>query len=568
MAQSRSRAPLQPSYTFSASLGADPVPPVLKRHFTAEDLQPVSNSILPAASSQAFSASTSRSLLSRKDSAHIMYPMDPTPTDPNTIFLHPPFTNFPNAEKYSQGLTYTVMADNENWFLDPQDFVSPANNNQNAIPYPAQLEPPRGWCPAKKKDLKERGGEPWPEGQEPRLRCTFCRRTYAGVNAKSMWRRHVYEKHKIAMANRRDTTNPDRSRRRAGNKENWRSKEEKTEEPKTSQENGSESDASNDRKRSRSPMTSALPAPTPAPVEETAALPDPKASPPRPLAAKLSPKSMPFTPSHTLGSPLKSLTPPYDPLATPSFRHSTPRYPSDQPWRFPSPSHPLHSAARDLSLASFIRNEVTSTPGKGLEVSPIVLGPPDSKHRALGSPSIPTSSKKRSFWQLNSLANRTPGFPKPSPRRLFSLPTPRRWTLDSPDNSFRSSKSSSSSIFSTSSVPSSDSPASPASLRNSGLLEPIRLAGEDPFADIYQTWPGVAEEDAKAKNEVTNPIASEDSPVVRTGLLPVIRGAPFSSPLAGINGEFNSLFPDENLAGTSWDDMLPPSKRRRTDREL
>jgi hypothetical protein len=57
MAQSRSRAPLQPSYTFSASLGIDPTPPVLKRHFTAEDLQPASNSMLPAASSQAFSAS-------------------------------------------------------------------------------------------------------------------------------------------------------------------------------------------------------------------------------------------------------------------------------------------------------------------------------------------------------------------------------------------------------------------------------------------------------------------------------------------------------------------------------
>ena len=81
------------------------------------------------------------------------------------------------------------------------------------------------------------------------------------------------------------------------------------------------------------------------------------------------------------------------------------------------------------------------------------------------------------------------------------------------------------------------------------MLEPIRLAGEDPFADIYQAWPGVAEEDAKGKSEVVNPIAPEDSPVVRTGPLPVIRGAPFSSPLAGINSDFNSLFPDENLAG-------------------
>lgn len=341
--------------------------------------------------------------------------------------------------------------------------------------------------------------------------------------------------------------------------ENWRSKDEKAEGPKMSQENGSESDASNDRKRSRSPMTSAFPAPIPAPAEESVVLPDPKTSPPRPLASKISPKSTPFTPSHTLGSPLKSLTPPYDPLATPSFRHSTPRYPSDQPWRFPSPSHPLHSSARDISLASFIRGGATTTPGKGLEVSPIVLGPPESKHRALGSPSVPTSLKKRSFWQLNSFANRTPGFPKPSPRRLFSLPTPRRWTLDSPDNSFRSSKSSSSSIFSTSSVPSSDSPASPRSLRDSGLLEPIRLAGEDPFADVYQTWPGVVEVDAKEKIvEAANPIASEDSPVVRTGPLPVIRGAPFSSPLAGINSDFNSLFPEENLAG-----KLDTSKRTR-----
>jgi len=58
------------------------------------------------------------------------------------------------------------------------------------------------------------------------------------------------------------------------------------------------------------------------------------------------------------------------------------------------------------------------------------------------------------------------------------------------------------------------------------------------------------EEDAKEKSQaVANPIASEDSPVVRTGPLPVIRGAPFSSPLAGINSDFNSLFPDENLAG-------------------
>jgi hypothetical protein len=132
-------------------------------------------------------------------------PMDPTPDDPHALFIHPPFMDFPNAHLYApEGLTYLVLAANPEWFLDPADFKSATNDSEDALAYPAKLEPPRGWCPAKKKDLKERGAENWPEGQEPRLRCTFCRRTYAGVNAKSMWRRHVYEKHKIAMSNRRD----------------------------------------------------------------------------------------------------------------------------------------------------------------------------------------------------------------------------------------------------------------------------------------------------------------------------------------------------------------------------
>lgn len=46
---------------------------------------------------------------------------------------------------------------------------------------------------------------------------------------------------------------------------------------------------------------------------------------------------------------------PYNPLLTPSFRHSSPRRPSEQPWRFPSPSHPLHSRSRDFSLSFLVR---------------------------------------------------------------------------------------------------------------------------------------------------------------------------------------------------------------------
>jgi len=144
--------------------------------------------------------------------------MDPSLSDPNVIFIHPPFVTFPSAHHYPEGLSYSLMAVNPDWFLDQNDFVNGSSRNPDAIPYPSQLEPPRGWCPAKKKDLKALGPDGWPEGEEPRLRCTFCRRTYAGVNAKSMWRRHVYEKHKIAMSNRREGHDRSRGGRGSGSK--------------------------------------------------------------------------------------------------------------------------------------------------------------------------------------------------------------------------------------------------------------------------------------------------------------------------------------------------------------
>lgn len=147
--------------------------------------------------SQASSTSTS----SRQNSVQRTRPTqaaDPTPSDPSAVFIHPPFTDFPEAYKYKDGLTYNLMAANTEWFLDAADFIAPGNDNPDAIGYPSQLEPPRGWCPQKKAK------EGWSQGEEPKLRCTFCRRFYSGANAKSMWRRHVLEKHKIAMANRRD----------------------------------------------------------------------------------------------------------------------------------------------------------------------------------------------------------------------------------------------------------------------------------------------------------------------------------------------------------------------------
>jgi len=214
---SETRHPLAASQSFSGPSSTTVSRP-LKRRLTTTDLTfftPAATSFKPrpyapngnapaAQQPKALHPGPSRSNYRSVDSLAIPNPvMDPSPDDPNSVFIHPPFTSFPDSHLTPERLSYGLMAANPNWFLDPHDFISTDSTNSHAIPYPPQLEPPRGWCPAKKKDLRNRGTDGWPEGEEPRLRCTFCRRTYAGVNAKSMWRRHVFEKHKIAMSNRR-----------------------------------------------------------------------------------------------------------------------------------------------------------------------------------------------------------------------------------------------------------------------------------------------------------------------------------------------------------------------------
>ncbi|KZS95889.1 hypothetical protein SISNIDRAFT_483309 [Sistotremastrum niveocremeum HHB9708] len=118
-------------------------------------------------------------------------PMDPSPHDATATFFHPPL-----SEQMSH---YRVFAEHTEWFLDEKDW-----NYEGAPIYPTELEPPRGWCPPKTKNGIS--FEIDKDKEENRLRCTFCRRTYGGVNAKSMWRRHVFDKHKVAMRNRREMT--------------------------------------------------------------------------------------------------------------------------------------------------------------------------------------------------------------------------------------------------------------------------------------------------------------------------------------------------------------------------
>ncbi|KAJ6473221.1 hypothetical protein C8R45DRAFT_409282 [Mycena sanguinolenta] len=100
------------------------------------------------------------------------------------LFIHPPFGNLPGGVVLpAEGMNYSVMHQHPTWFLDIKDFITLDASPETAIRYPRDLEPPR---PRRQKDLL--------------LRCTFCPRTYAGVNAKSMWTRHVREKHRVVLS--------------------------------------------------------------------------------------------------------------------------------------------------------------------------------------------------------------------------------------------------------------------------------------------------------------------------------------------------------------------------------
>ncbi|KAJ7050438.1 hypothetical protein C8F01DRAFT_346767 [Mycena amicta] len=99
------------------------------------------------------------------------------------MLIHPPFTVLPDSVVLSEPMSYMVLHHHPAWFLDIRDYITLDGAPPGAIRYPRDLEPPR---PRRQKDLL--------------LRCTFCPRTYAGVNAKSMWTRHVREKHRVVLS--------------------------------------------------------------------------------------------------------------------------------------------------------------------------------------------------------------------------------------------------------------------------------------------------------------------------------------------------------------------------------
>ncbi|KAG5652172.1 hypothetical protein H0H81_006012 [Sphagnurus paluster] len=550
--------------------------------------------------------------------------MDPLPSDPNVLFIHPPFTTFPNSALYPEGLTYQLMAENPEWFLDADDFSSQHNSNPNAIPYPPHLEPPRGWCPAKKKDLRDRGAEGWPEGEEPRLRCTFCRRTYAGVNAKSMWRRHVFEKHKIAMSNRRD--NNERPRGRGSNKENRQVSSRNNHHDSLVNLNlAPQTEFRNvpykSKFRSVLPSAEQLPRSKSISIESRLSSIEPQEPPSSQEEVKEShhahsrshvpPPSPPLTPHSSDPSNISSESDPiigassspnlptvppspYDPLLTPSFRHSPPRLPSDQPWRFPSPSHPLHSRSRELSLSMLIRDlnspVAKGSPAVGASPSLVVQASPVPSPRLFGF-----THPKRISLDLGTPES-LEKLPRPSPRALFSrggLPfssgKARFRIQESPLQRsskavIRRHKKSDSEMGDEwlSGVSMSLTPAT------SGLDTSALLPSGDPFTIIYSPWGSANSAPVHPRSPVAN--TGAESPVLRSATLPTGVGlgigllGPFTLPEdhpprvtsdsdfdgipseeEGDEAEVASFLDDSNKESVSTDgrETTPPLKKRR-----
>ncbi|KIY72864.1 hypothetical protein CYLTODRAFT_486098 [Cylindrobasidium torrendii FP15055 ss-10] len=396
------------------SLTASAIRATLKRSFTDLDLHPAEDSFNPRpyAPARTSSESASRLRVSHRAGRPVAPPttsQDVSEEDPDVIIIHPPFVTFPNAHQAPDGLTYGVLAANPDWFLDSKDFIllDNLNPNPNAIAYPAFLEPPRGWCPTKKRDAKTvKAGEACPEGDELKLRCTFCRRGYSGVNAKSMWRRHVFEKHKVAMSNRRDGGAEIRPRGRGATKENRKPASRAQEGRPAFAEIATQSTLTNapitfeakstgrKRKADKSPEPEHLSGleseegeldaePEPVPILSSSCdvsfSSDASTPPPStPLRGEVDSVAITTTES------------PYDPTATPAFIHSSPKAPSA--WRFPSPAFPLVSLQRQLSLGALTR---PSPLGKAspLFTSPLRRG----RYQATPLKSMMTSSSPVAF---------------------------------------------------------------------------------------------------------------------------------------------------------------------------
>ena len=239
--------------------------------------------------------------------------------------------------------------------------------------------------------------------------------------------------------------------------------------------------------------------------------PTPPPNSPRSVSPEVAPPSREVSPSRPL--PVIPMSP-YNPLTTPSFRHSPPHLPSDQPWRFPSPSHPLHFTASDVSLGLVMHEQATpsgivSAPS-ALDVSPVMIVPRDGKASSFNTPSVVLFGKK-------DMGRSTT---KPTPRRLFvssTLPTPITERL-SFDRSRPGEESPLRRIGGrVTPRPSKAAMFAPTRIKMSGVtIGSPSILGEDPFGNLYGTIPESGR--LFSGRTIATPLSSPsaDSPVVRT----------------------------------------------------
>ncbi|KAJ7644360.1 hypothetical protein FB45DRAFT_736910 [Roridomyces roridus] len=89
---------------------------------------------------------------------------------PGSILIHPPFDNVVLGP---EGMTYAILAEHPDWFLDVKDWITLDDDTQR-ISYHSALVPPESASEA---------------------RCLFCRQLVASAN----WKIHVRDEHRVVL---------------------------------------------------------------------------------------------------------------------------------------------------------------------------------------------------------------------------------------------------------------------------------------------------------------------------------------------------------------------------------
>lgn len=208
---------------------------------------------------------------------------------------------------------------------------------------------------------------------------------------------------------------------------------------------------------------------------------------------------------------------PYDPLLTPAFRHS-PKI-GEQPWRFPSPSHPLHNAKeRDIPLAMLVRG-AASPMINGLDNSPLYMVPGSERKKSLfSSPYIPKDLDGFSIFGQSP----APFFFDGTPVSAKSIRSPlSSRSIESPASRSEHKYSRACTLREATkrweAEAASGTPRKIAAAEGSGLLGPIELQGEDVFSEgMYSSWIDLNAIGEGTTRSPARPATVAESPVVRT----------------------------------------------------